>query len=100
MRITSHHPDRHAERVETHKWAFTTARTISLGAGIAEKATTYFSRNDAITLSRYSWHAAHHALIRRIVLSSQHTSPASPVMIASMVSMQCRLYGTMISGSS
>jgi len=59
-----------------------------------------FSASETMTLSKYNRHALHHALILRIVLPSQHTPLTLPRMIFSMVFVQCRLYGTTISGSS
>jgi len=91
MSIYVFHPDKNAERVCTHKLEFATARTISFGAPFSENTTSYFSRNDAKTLSKYRRQAAHHALIRRSVLSSQQTPPESPAIILSTVSAQCLL---------
>lgn len=73
---------------------------ISLGAGFAENVTAYFSRSDVVTPSKYNLRAAHHALIRRIVLSSQNSPQRLPVMIFSTASVQCLLYGITTSGSS
>ena len=100
MSIPRSYPDKNAERVCTHKWAFATARTISFGAGRLENTIPCFSASETITLSKYNRHAVHHALILRIVLPSQHTPLTLPRMIISMVFVQCRLYGTTISGSS
>jgi hypothetical protein len=100
MTISNFQPDKNAERVDGHKWAFTTARTISFGAQIGENTDPYFSRSDAKTLSKYSWQPAHHARIRRIVLSSQAIPSSRPPMIFSTVSAQCRLYGITMSGNS
>jgi hypothetical protein len=100
MSITDRQPDKNADRVVGHKWVFTTARTISPGAGYTENTAPYFWRSDAITLSKYSLQAIHHCLTLRIVLFSQGTSSSSPLMIFSIVPVQCRLYGITISGSS
>ena len=100
MNIPFFHPDKNTDRVDGHKWAFVTARNISLGAMFAGNTIPYFSRSDAITLSKYSRQAIHQALILRIVLSSQTMASVSPVMLASIVSAQYRLYGTTMSGSS
>jgi len=86
MNLPDFHPVKNAERVCIHKWAFTTARTISLGAGGAVKIDPYFSFSDAMILLKYNWHAAHQFLIRRIVLISQYTSAVSPAMTFSYVS--------------
>jgi hypothetical protein len=100
MSLSVFHPVIYADRVWFHKCAFTTARTISLGAGCSENTAPYFSRSDASMLVKYNWLAVHHALIRRIVLPSQGTPPVSPAMIFSHVSAQCLLYGMMTQGSS
>jgi len=100
MSISASHTDKNADRVCTHKCAFTTARTISLGAGLMENSTPSFSRSEAITLSKYSLHAFHHVLILRIVLSSQMIPTSLPSMICSIVSALYRLYGITMSGNS
>lgn len=100
MSISASHPDKNADRVCTHMWAFATARTISLGAGVRENSTPSFSRSDAITLSKYTLQAFHHALILWIVLSSQPTPVLLPLMILSIVSALYLLYGITISGNS
>jgi hypothetical protein len=87
MSITASQPDRNAERVCIHKWAFTTALTISLGAGFTENTIPTFSRNDAITLSKYNRQNDHQHLIRQITESSHGTS-SFPFMICSIVSAQ------------
>jgi len=91
MSISDFQPDENAERVCIHKWAFTTARTISFGAGQSENTAPYFSRSDAKTLSKYKKQAAHHALIRWIVRLSQFNPSVLPAIIFSKVSTQCRL---------
>jgi len=99
MNISQFYAGIYAERVCGHKWAFAAARTISLGAHM-QNSTPYFSRNDAITLSKYRMHAAHQALIRHIALPSQLTLSSSPAIIFSIVSAQYLLYGISISGNS
>jgi hypothetical protein len=89
-----------AERVCTHKFEFTIARTISLGVGSDENSITYFTRNDAKAFSKYSDMVAHHDLMRCSVTKSQHAVALSPLMIISIVSAQWRLYGITQSGSS
>lgn len=91
MSIPLPHPDKNAVRVCTHKWAFVTARTYSLGVGRLEKTIPYFSWSDIITLLKYNRQADHHALILRIVLSSTHTSAVLPSMIRSMLRALCLL---------
>ena len=100
MKISYAQPDKYAERVCIHKFAFTTVRTISLGAGRCGNFTSYFSLSDASTFSKYSRQAPHHALIRVAVRLSQQVSSALQPTTFSTVSTQCRLYGTSISGSS
>jgi hypothetical protein len=100
MNIVNFQPDKYAERVCTHKWAFATARTIALGAHLTQNAPPYFVRRDAMTLSKYNRQADHHAIMRWIVRPSQHTSATSPATIFSTVSAQCLLYGITMSGSS
>jgi hypothetical protein len=100
MNLSGFYPGVKTERVCIHKFAFTTARTISFSAGSGENTASYFSRNDVRMLSKYSLLAAHHALIRRIVLFSHETVLSAPVIIISIVSEQCLLYGMMMSGNS
>ena len=100
MSIADCHPDKNTERVDGHKCAFAAARIISRGAGFEENTTPYFTRSDAIMLSKYKRHDAHQILILRIVLISQTISSVSPAMTFSTVSASYRLYGTTISGSS
>jgi hypothetical protein len=100
MSIPRFQPDKNADRVCTHKWAFATARTISLGAGRLENTSPCFSASESITRSKYNRQDVHHDLIFRIVLPSQHTPLNLPRMIFSMVFVQCRLYGMTMSGSS
>jgi len=71
---------------------------ISFGALFIENAAPYFSRNDARMFSKYKQQAAHHDLIRWIVLLPQ--SSVSPEMALSTVAALCLLYGAIISGSS
>ena len=92
-------PDRNAERVCAHKCALAAARTTSLGDAADGSVMPYLALNAAMTPSKYTRMAIHHARIRRIVLSSQHTDP-SPATTFSIVSRLCRLYGTTTSGSS
>jgi hypothetical protein len=53
MIIADIRPDKNAERVCTHKWALTTARTISFGVGLEENTTPYFSHSDVKMLLKY-----------------------------------------------
>ena len=73
MSLSVFHPVIYADRVCFHKWAFTTARTISFDAGCSGNTALYFSRSNASMVVKYNRLAIHHALIRRIVLLSQGT---------------------------
>ena len=100
MSISDFQPVKNAERVCTHKLAFTTARTIFLGALSIEISTPYFSRNDFKMLSKYSRSPAHHARIRRIVLNSKSRPFIFLLSTLSIVWVPCLLYGITKSGSS
>ena len=78
----------------------TAARTISLKAGEVSQLILYLPARDFSIFKIYGSITLHHVKIRRIVLSSQGAFSGSPFMIASIVSAQCRLYGTTQSGSS
>jgi hypothetical protein len=101
MMITVDYPGDNAERVPGHRWVFANARTISGSFASAEKLIPYFSSNDVFTPFMYTSMLDHHDFTLFIVLSSQHTPASSSLFIMlSIVSAQCRLYGTILSGSS
>ncbi len=64
-----------------------------------DNAVPYLALIAAMTPSKYTRMAIHHALIRRIVLSSKHTD-SCPITTFAIVSALCRLYGMMTSGNS
>ena len=60
----------------------------------------YFASRDFMMFKKYGNIITHHVYIRFIVRPSHGALTGLPLVIASIVSAQCRLYGTMRSGNS
>jgi len=100
MIINNYGTDENAERVHGHKFVFTRARTILASLSFAEMATPCFASTAGSAPNMYAAINAHHAKIRFAVSISVYVAVSSPFMVNSMVSRQCRLKGTIISGNS
>jgi len=93
MIVPQLYPGHKTERVCAQKLLFATARTIFAVVGLAN-AIPYRTSSDARICKKYGNNAFHQARIRLIALSPQAVAFSLPVTMSSMVSAQCRLYGT------
>jgi hypothetical protein len=83
-----------------HEWLLAVARSLSSNVGRSGGLMFILAANALSIAVKYADIAPHHVLILQIVDESQGTVSNSPDIIFSIVSAQCRLYGTRTSGNS